>query len=98
MLIDNGKTLEGFPLFDDSVPDGAPRAIDIRRGDKLAGETRRRFMQRDLACEARAPLTLTACADDALQLVLGDVAPPLSYSPCAWPQAHPSRVETWRRE
>ena len=33
-----------------------------------------------------------------LQLVLGDVAPPLAFAPCSWGQQVPSRVETWRRD
>ena len=98
MLLDNRSTLELFPLFDDSVPDGAPRLIDVARGDKLAGHVKRRFMQRAAHCEARAPVTITACKADALQLVIGDVVPPVSYEPCAWPQQVPTRVETWKRD
>ena len=98
MLLDNRATLELFPLFDDSVPGGAPRVIDVSRGDKLAGDVKRRFMERDITCDARAPFHITACRPDGLQVVASDVAAPLAYSPCAWPQAQPSRGVTWRRE
>jgi len=99
MLLDNGGTLEAFALFDDLVPEGAPRLIDVKReGGKLSGSIKRRFVRRAQTCEARAPLTVTACKDDALQLVLGEVAAPLQFEPCTWPQQAPTRVETWRRE
>jgi hypothetical protein len=98
MIVDNGKTLEIYPLFDDSIPDGAPRLIDLRRDGKLAGDLQRRFMRRAVICEARAPVTVTACNDDTLQLVIGDVTAPLSYEPCAWPQQAPAHVELWRRD
>ncbi len=97
MVIDNGPTLEVYPLFDDSVPDGAPRLIDLRRDGKLAGDLKRRFMRRAAICEARAPVRVTACKDDTLQLVIGEVHPPLSYEPCSWPQAL-THVEQWRRD
>lgn len=98
MLLDNGRTLELFPLFDDTVPDGAPRVIDLARGDKLTGHVKRRFMQRATACEARAPVTVTACKANALQLVVGEVTSPVAYEPCSWGQPVPSRVEVWNRE
>ena len=98
MLLDNGPTLEAFPLFDDSVPDGAPRVIDVRREGKLAGEMKRRFMQRGAICEARASVTITACKADTLQVVLADVTSPLAYQPCSWGQPVPSGVEVWHRE
>jgi len=97
MLLDNGKTLEGYPLFDDLVADGAPRVIDLERGDTLDGELHRRFMRRAETCDAHAPLHVTRCTDDTLQLVVGDVEAPLTYAPCTWPHQMPSRVETWRR-
>jgi hypothetical protein len=98
MLLDNGPTLELYPLFDDLVVEGAPRLIDIARGEKLQGHVKRRYMRRALACEGRAPATITACKDDTLQFVIGEVASPLSYEPCAWPQQAPTRVELWRRD
>lgn len=98
MLLDNGGTLEGYPLFDDSVPSGAPRVIDLARGDQTSGSIKRRFMQRALTCDARAPFSITACSNDELQIVRGDVSPPLGFGPCTWGAQLPSRVETWRRE
>jgi hypothetical protein len=62
MVLDHGATLEGFPLVDDSIPDGAPRVIDLGRGrGKLTGDLKRRFMRRAATCEARAPVTVTTC-------------------------------------
>jgi len=98
MVLDNGPTLEVFPLFDDLVPEGAPRVIDVTRGPKNEGNLKRRFMRRDIACEARAPVTLTSCSNDSLQFVIGEVSAPLSFEPCSWPQQAPSRVEVWRRD
>jgi hypothetical protein len=98
MLLDNGKSLEGYPLFDDKVPDGAPRLVDLARTDgKVGGDLKRRFMRRADACESRVPFHVTACKADTLQIVLGDVTPPLTYAPCTWGQSAPTRVETWRR-
>jgi hypothetical protein len=36
MMLDSRATLEAYPLFDDSVPAGAPRVLDLARGS--AGE------------------------------------------------------------
>jgi hypothetical protein len=41
---------------------------------------------------------LTSCGGDELELVLADVAPPLSFGPCTWAAPSPSRVERWHRE
>jgi len=98
MMLDNGPTLEAYPMFDDGVPDGAPRVIDLERGDRLGGQIKRRFMQRERICEGRAPIHVTKCTGDTLQVVRGDVTPPLSFSTCTWGQEVPTRVETWRRE
>lgn len=101
MILDSGATLEAYPLFDDSVPGGAPRLIDLARGaatDRLDGEEERRYTQRGDTCDARAPLHVTRCAGDALQVVRGEPQPPLAFAPCRWGQAMPSHVETWRRD
>lgn len=99
MVLDNGPTLEAYPLFDDSVPGGAPQVIDLHRdGARLSGEIRRRFMLRDVTCDARATIHVTTCRGADLQVVLGDVAPPVTYSPCTWPQQQPTHVETWHRD
>ncbi|HEY5928362.1 MAG TPA: hypothetical protein VIV11_42040 [Kofleriaceae bacterium] len=97
-LLDHGGTLEAFPLFDDAVPEGTPRVIDLERGDKLAGEIRRRYMRGPDACEARAPIRITKCEANALQLVVADPQGPLQFAPCRFPLAASSRVERWRRE
>ena len=98
MMLDSGGTLEAYPLFDDAVPDGVPRVIDLARGDKLAGEVKRRHMRRADACLARAPIRVTACRDDELELVLADPPAPLTMTPCAWSMAPASRFERWRRD
>jgi hypothetical protein len=97
-VIDYGKTLEAFPLFDDAVPSGAARVIDLVRKDKLAGEVKRRFMQRGDECVATAPIRIAKCKDDTLQVIVADPQPPLSFAPCSWGQAAESRVEHWRRD
>jgi hypothetical protein len=98
MILDNGKTLEIYPLFDDMARGGAPRVIDVTRGDKLDGTVKRRFMQGAAACEARVPFHVTACKDDALQVVRAETAPPLTFSPCTWESQIYPHVENWHRE
>ncbi len=101
MMLDNGATLEAYPLFDDSVPAGAPRVIDLARGgatDRLDGDEKRRYTQHGAICESRAPLHVTRCTGDVLQVVRGEPQAPLAFTPCQWGQAVPSHVETWRRQ
>ena len=97
-LLDHGATLEAFALFDDAVPGGAPRAIDVSRADNLAGSVTRRYTQGATHCEARAPIRITACTADELQLVVAEPQAPLAFSPCTFSALAPSRVERWRRE
>jgi hypothetical protein len=103
IVLDNGPALELYPLFPDapSSPDIviAPRVIDLHRagGPTLAGETKRRYMLRALACDGRAPASITRCAGDALDVVVADPSPPTSFEPCAF-EAPRTRVERWRRE
>ncbi len=98
-LLDRGKTLEAFPLFDDTAAgSGAPRVIDLERKDKLAGEVKRRFMQGATECIATAPIRIAKCKANTLQVVVADPQPPLSLSPCTWGRPADSRVEHWRRE
>jgi hypothetical protein len=94
-LIDHGKTLEAYPLFDDGLP---PRLIDLERRDKLAGEVKRRYMQRGDECISKAPIRIAKCKDNTLQVVVADPQPPIGFAPCAWGQPAASRVEQWRRE
>ncbi len=104
MMLDNGATLEAYPIFADVVPTApdvvaAPRVIDLTRtGTALAGTTHRRFDRRADSCDARAPVHVTACKDDTLELVLADPAPPVDYAPCRWGGAPPSHVERWRHD
>jgi len=97
MVLDHGTTLEAYPMFDDSIDGGTPRLIDLERGPTLAGELKRHYLQGTADCIARAPVRVTRCEANTLQLVLGDVTPPLSYAPCSWGSAIPPRVELWRR-
>ena len=97
-LLDHGADLEAFPLFDDAVPSGAPRLIDLERHDKVAGEVKRRYMQGGTECVAKAPIRVAKCKDNELQVVVGEPQPPLSYAPCAWGKPAESKLEHWRRE
>lgn len=111
MILDGQGTLEAYPLFDDVTPvraagapeaelEVAPRVIDLRRTPAgVAGEIRRRYMRGTRACVAKVPVRVTACAGDALELVLADPAPPLAWdTPCLWPRPGSSRRERWIRE
>jgi hypothetical protein len=114
MLLDNGATLEAYPLFPDGAGPGgppdleiAPRVIDLARPPEsppgtspgpLTGTLRRRYLRRADRCEARVPVHVTRCAGDALELVLADPAPPLGFAPCTWPAPGPSRIVRWRRD
>ena len=65
----------------------------------VAGDVLRRYMRGARVCLAKVPVRLTACAGDALELVLSDPAPPLAWDkPCLWPRPGSSRVERWIRE
>jgi len=98
-LLDRGKTLEAYPLFDDAVPEGVPRVIALeRRRNDLAGQVKRRYMRGGDSCEAHAPIRLTKCEANTLQIVVADPQPPAQFAACQWPLAAPSRVERWRRD
>jgi hypothetical protein len=99
-LLDQGATLEAFPLFDDALPaaGGAPRVIDLARTDKLAGEVQRRFTHGPHHCVAKAPIRVAKCEAGSLQVVSTDPQPPLQFSPCAWGRPVESRVDRWLQE
>ncbi|HEX4421373.1 MAG TPA: hypothetical protein VH165_25835 [Kofleriaceae bacterium] len=123
MVLDDGATLEAYPLFPDTGAPGspgslrrleiAPRVIDLKRPSAtrpagsadaptapaaLAGTVSRRYMLRADRCDASAPIHVTRCAGDTLDLVLADPSPPLGFAPCSWPSPAPSHVVHWRRE
>lgn len=103
MLLDNGNTLEAYPMFDDSHGPAelvtAPRVIDlVRDGAHLAGALQRRTMRRADSCTAKAPFHVTACTAAGIDVVYADVAPPVAFAPCAFPRPLPSRAEHWRRD
>jgi hypothetical protein len=98
MILDNGTALEVYPLFDDRAFGGAPRVIDLTRGDKLEGTMKRRFMQHAQTCEARVPFHVTACKGDTLQVVRAETSAPLTFAPCTWDSQMYTHVENWRRE
>lgn len=85
MMLDNGATLEAYPMFDDGSGSAAPRLVDLTRGDKLAGAMERRFGD---ACTGRAPFHVVACKDG-LDVVYAE--------PASCTEALPSRAEHWRR-
>jgi hypothetical protein len=87
--------LEVYPGFSDSP---APRVIDlVREGAGLSGTLQKRYEQRTEQCVAHLPVRVTACKDDALELVITEPAPPLSFAECTWPSLA-SHVERWRKE
>ena len=95
MVLDNGQTVEAYPLFDDGIP---PRVIDLRRGEHFTGDVKRRYMQGSAECIAHAPIRIAKCKANTLNVVISDVSPPLAYSPCQWPKPNDSRLERWQRE
>ena len=95
MLLDNGPTVEAYPLFDDGIP---PRVIDLRRGEHFAGELKRRYMQGSAECTGTVPVRIAKCKANSLNIVIGEVSPPLAYTPCQWPKPNESRLEHWQRE
>ncbi|MBA2541927.1 MAG: hypothetical protein H0V17_19940 [Deltaproteobacteria bacterium] len=101
MLIDHGPRVEAYPLFTDVPAAGdlevAPRMIEWRRtaDGSLRGETRRRYMKTSASCLARVPARITSCASDTLDIVLGDTAAPLSFTPCQFGRVEPAHVERW---
>jgi len=104
MIIEAGKSLEAYTLFDDTRPAPAgieqgPRVIDLARTAQGAeGDVKRRYMRTGDECLGRAPAHLVACREDTLELVLADPAPPIAYAPCQWGRPEASRRERWRRE
>jgi hypothetical protein len=102
MVLDNGATLELYPLLADA-PAGplevAPRVIDLERdGDRLAGTVRRRFMQSAATCTSKAAARITSCNNDAIEIVLADPEAPLAFAPCRFAPSPPSHRERWQRE
>jgi hypothetical protein len=107
MVLDNRRSLEVYPLFDDTVEPApglapgleiAPRYFDLHRTpDGLVGEVRRRYLRGSERCDARAPARILACTSDTLELELADPTPPIGFAPCAWGQPAPTRRERWRR-
>ncbi|MEO8703049.1 MAG: hypothetical protein ABI867_23590 [Kofleriaceae bacterium] len=101
-IVDRGAQLEVVPLFADVpvVPglEVAPRWIDLERGDTgIAGFVRRRYMRAAATCTAKQPATITACANDAIDIVLADPSPPLTFAPCTYPRPAGSARERWVR-
>lgn len=103
MVLDDGATLEAYPLFADGGQDPAleiaPRVIELERSAAgVAGTLRRRYMQQAARCDAQVAVHVTRCAGTTLELVLADPSPPLAFTPCTWPRPAASRVERWQRE
>ena len=103
MILEHTGELEIYPLFPDRLPaaglETAPRVIDLARTPSgITGDAKRRYLQRGGECIARAPVHVTACADDTLELVLADPAVPVGFTPCAYPRPDSSRRERWRRD
>jgi len=107
MILDNGRSLEAYPLFPDGAVTGdvvaAPRVIDFERAAPasnapIRGTLHQRFMRRAERCDAEVRIQISRCAGDTLELVLSDPSPPLRFSPCEWPRPGTSRAVRWRRE
>ena len=106
MILDRQGALEIYPLFPDGRPpnlpaelETAPRAIDLTRTrGGLSGDVSRRFLRRGIQCIAKAPVHVTSCANDVLELVLSDPPAPAGFEPCSFPRPDSSRRERWRRE
>jgi hypothetical protein len=114
MILDNGRSLEAYPLFPDGAVTGdvvaAPRVIDFERAAgpapgpapasnaPIRGTLHQRFMRRAERCDAEVPVQIARCAGDTVELVLADPSPPLSFSPCEWPRPADTRVVRWRRD
>jgi len=105
-ILDRGTTLEAYGLFPDGRVAGAPadietapRAIDLARNPGgLAGDVKRRFMQRGATCIAKAGATVVSCSSDVLEIVLADPPLPAAFDPCTFPRPDSSRRERWTRE
>ena len=107
MILDDADRLEAYPLFPDVTPvpglEVGPRVIGLRRTpDGIAGSVRRRYMRGSVPCVAEAPAHVTACAGDAIEIVLADPVPPIAWpaapkQPCGWARPDSSRRERWIR-
>jgi hypothetical protein len=95
MFLDNGATVEAYPLFDMGTP---PPVIDLKRGEHFQGDVKRRFMQGGAECVGTAPIRIAKCKANTLNIVISEVSPPLAFSPCQWPKPNESRLEHWQRE
>lgn len=103
MILDGRTELDAYPLFADvpAVPglEVAPRFIELRRTPSgLEGTLHRRYMQRAQICDARTHVTVTGCANDTLEVVLTEPAPPTAFQPCTWGRSHESQAQRWRRQ
>jgi hypothetical protein len=107
MILDGTDELAVYPLFPDVTPvpglEVGPRVIGLRRTpDGIAGSVRRRYMRGSVPCVAEAPAHVTACAGDAIEIVLADPVPPIAWpaapkQPCGWARPDSSRRERWLR-
>lgn len=105
VITETQDRLEIYPVFPDrGIPaDGtleiAPRVITLDRtaDGTLRGEAKRRYMKASASCLAKVAVRITRCANDTLDVVMADTAPPLSFAPCQWGRVEPARVELWKR-
>ena len=95
-----GEAREAYPDFDDTKLPGVTVEVGARAIDLAGtrGEVKRRFTSAGTTCIAKAPANLTRCADDTLEIVLADPAPPISFSPCGFGRPEPTHRERWTRE
>jgi hypothetical protein len=99
MVIDHSGSLEIYPLFHD-IPQSefevAPRVIELKRDDRIDGMVSRRYMKGSQSCVVQTPAHLTACHDDAIEIVMADPIAPLDFEKCST-VAGSSKREVWRR-
>ena len=106
MILERNGALESYPLFPDGRPVGVPaeletaqRVIDLSRTPSgIAGDVKRRFMLRGVACLSTASVHVTGCSNDVIELVLADPPAPAGFEPCSLPRPDSSRRERWSRE
>ena len=104
-VVDLGRAIEIYPMFDDSVlaPSDrklttadavivAPAAFDLTRtsdGAILIGAQTRRFQRGQHTCVQHSPARIATCTGDRLDLAQTPLAPPIDWDRCTAPPAPP---------
>ncbi len=107
-VIELGRAIEMYPMFDDSVldprdrklttPDAvivAPSAFDLSRssdGGTLIGAQTRRFARGASSCVLHSPARIATCAGDRITLEETPLGPPTDWDRCTPPPAPPATM------